>query len=168
MVQEVRRRVFVSYHHGGDQAYYDSFSRFYHDNLQLITDNSLERAIDSGSVDYVMRRIREEHLHGSSCTIVLCGENTPKRKYIDWEIYASLGQEMGLVGIGLPSISWYQNGGTFKPPRLQDNIDSKYAEWTLWQDLVNSPAVLGQKIEAAVAKSSRLISNSRQRMSRNG
>lgn len=168
MVQRIRRRVFVSYHHGGDQAYYDAFSKFYHDNLQLITDNSLERAIDSGNVDYVMRRIREEHLHGSSCTIVLCGANTPHRKYVDWEIYASLNQEMALVGVGLPSITWFQNGGTFKPARLQDNIDSQYAEWTMWQDLVNTPAILAQKIELAVTKSSRLINNSRQRMSRNG
>jgi aspartyl-tRNA(Asn)/glutamyl-tRNA(Gln) amidotransferase subunit A len=34
-VRPVRRDVFVSYHHGGDQAYYDSLSELMHDRLQL-------------------------------------------------------------------------------------------------------------------------------------
>lgn len=168
MVQRIRRRIFVSYHHGGDQPYYDAFSGHYHDNIHIITDNSLDRAIDSSNVEYVMRRIREEHLHGSSCTVVLCGASTPNRKYVDWEILASLNQGMGLVGIGLPSIQHFPNGGTAKPLRLQDNIDSQYAEWTMWNDLVNDPAILSQKIELAVSKSTRLINNTRARMTRNG
>ena len=45
----VRRKVFVSYHHGGDQAYYDAFSSTFHDQYDAITDNSLEREIDSSS-----------------------------------------------------------------------------------------------------------------------
>ena len=49
----VRRKIFVSYHHGGDQQFYDDFSSFFHDGLEAITDNSLERKIDSADVDYV-------------------------------------------------------------------------------------------------------------------
>ena len=55
----IRRSVFASYHHGGDQSYYDSFSRVFHDTYEAIRDNSLERAIDSDNVDYVRRQIRE-------------------------------------------------------------------------------------------------------------
>ena len=69
----VKRKVFVSYHHRGDQAYYDAFSQAFHDTYEVITDNSLEREVDSDNVDYVMRRIRENHITGSSCTIVLVG-----------------------------------------------------------------------------------------------
>jgi MTH538 TIR-like domain (DUF1863) len=72
-VTSVRRDVFVSYHHVDDQIYYDTLSNTMHDRLSLITDNSLERRIDSSNHDYIMRRIREHHLHGSSCTLVLCG-----------------------------------------------------------------------------------------------
>ena len=50
----VRREVFVSYHHRGDQTYYDEFSRAFHDTLKIITDNSLERQIDS-----LNQRLRE-------------------------------------------------------------------------------------------------------------
>lgn len=164
----IRRKVFVSYHHRGDQAYYDSFSATFHDRYEAITDNSLERRIDSTNVDYVMQRIREHHLAGSSCTIVLCGALTPQRKYVDWEIEASLNQQMGLVAILLPTIHGYPNGGTAKPLRLQDNIDSGYAPWALWQDVMSVPGRLGQLIEDANGRSRSLIKNNRQRKLVNG
>lgn len=164
----VRRKIFVSYHHGGDQAYYDDFSSVFHDQYEAITDNSLERRVDSASAEYVMRRIREHHLNGSSCTLVLCGLRTPERKYVDWEIQASLNQQMGLVAILLPSITVWENGGTNKPARLQDNIDSGYAQWLWWNDAISNPQVLLGKIEAANASPSHLIRNDRVRMVRNG
>ncbi|WP_244494659.1 TIR domain-containing protein [Ensifer sp. Root127] len=156
----------MSYHHRNDQTFYDSFSRLFHDGYEMITDNSLERAIDSASFEYVMRRIRETHLHGSSCTIVLCGAETPNRRYVDWEIHASLHQQMGMVGIGLPTIKW-EGQGTWKPARLQDNIDAGYATWTLWENLASRPAMLNQLIEQALGASKRLINNTRSRMLRN-
>lgn len=163
-----RRKAFVSYHHRNDQRYCDEFSRVFHDGYELITDTSLERRVDSADVNYVMRRIREHHLTGSSCTIVLCGAETPRRKYVDWEIMASLGQQMGIVAVGLPTIVAFPNGGTAKPLRLQDNIDSGYAEWTNWATLVARPDALAETIEKALAKSKRLIVNTRERMQRNG
>lgn len=162
-----RRDVFVSYHHKGDQAYYDKLSAVMHDRLQLVRDNSLDRRVDSGDHGYIMRRIREFHLHGSSATVVLCGADTWRRKYVDWEIEASLAQHMGLVGVRLPSLPLGPNGGTDKPARLQDNIDSGYAVWIQWSDLVVNPLALADAIEAASARSSRLIVNSRVRMQRN-
>lgn len=162
-----RRKVFISYHHTGDQYYYDTLSNIYHDRLEAFTDNSLSRLIQSDDVDYVMRRIRELHLTGSSCTIVLCGDQTFARKYVDWEILASLNQSMGLVGVGLPTIHWWPNGGTRKPQRLQDNIDSKYAEWLLWSQLQSNPQSLIDAIERAIAKPTNLINNAAPRMVRN-
>lgn len=165
--QSVRRNVFVSYHHGGDQAYYDTLSENMHDRLQLLTDNSLERRIDSSNHDYIMRRIREVHLHGSSCTVVLCGQNTWRRKYVDWEISASLSQQMGLVGVWLPTLPLSPNNGTIKPARLQDNIDSGYAVWVSWSDIAVNAHVLTDAIERANGVSKQLIDNARPRQGRN-
>jgi hypothetical protein len=159
--------VFVSYHHGGDQAYYNAFSRVFHDALELITDTSLERARDSADPSYIMRCIREQHLYGSSCTIVLCGVATPFRKYVDWEIEASLTQGMGLLGLRLPTLPII-NDGCSKPDRLQDNIESGFAVWNSYENVVKNPSVLPSLIETAVTRSSRLISNSRPRRLRNG
>lgn len=165
--RHIRRNVFVSYHHGGDQAYYDRLSGSMHDRLELLTDNSLERRIDSSNHDYIMRRIREHHLRGSSCTVVLCGENTWRRKYVDWEIDASLAQQMGLVGVWLPTLPLLSNNGTEKPARLQDNIDSGYAVWVSWNEIAANPSVLTDAIERANNASKSLIINSRPQQGRN-
>jgi hypothetical protein len=166
--QPQRRRIFVSYHHRGDQLYYEEFSSVFHDGFEAITDNSLERRIDSADFGYIMRCIRDNHLKGSSCTIVLCGRDTPKRRYVDWEIEASLSQQMGLAAFLLPTLEVFSNGGTAKPDRLQDNIDSGYAEWIWWHELRNNPASLTTIVERANSKPSRLINNIRRRMDRNG
>lgn len=160
-----KRKVFISYHHGGDQAYYNALSEHLGTRLDLITDRSLERARDSDNSTYIMRYIREKHLAGASTLIVLCGAQTPVRKYVDWEIFAGLGQRMALVGVGLPTIKFFDNGGTDKPPRLQDNIDSGYAAWRMWSDFLADPVAL---IEDANGRSKNMIINSRQRRIRNG
>src|SRR5689334_858513 len=93
--QPVKHKVFVSYHHGGDQAYYDAFSKAFHDTYDVIYDKSLERQVDSDNVDYVIQRIRDNYITGTSCTIVLVGKQTCGRKYVDWEIKATLDKEHG-------------------------------------------------------------------------
>ena len=158
----------MSYHHRGDQPYYDRFSSDFHDLYEAVSDNSLERRVDSLDVDYVMRRIREHHLWGSSCTVVLCGRETPRRKYVDWEIEASLDQRMGLLAILLPTIQCFPNGGTAKPARLQDNIDSGYAGWVTWNRIERDPSAISAAVERATEASRRLIVNTRLRMLRNG
>jgi hypothetical protein len=34
--QTVKHRIFISYHHGGDQLYYDPFSNAFHDTYDVI------------------------------------------------------------------------------------------------------------------------------------
>ena len=50
-----RRRIFVSYHHGGDREYYEAFSRLAADAYDAVEDNSVERLIDSDDAEYVIR-----------------------------------------------------------------------------------------------------------------
>lgn len=162
----VKHKIFVSFYHAGDQAYYDSFSRSFHDTYEVVTDNSLERAIDSDDADYVMRRIREKHIKGTSCTIVLVGEHTHGRKYVDWEIKATLDKEHALIGVQLPSCP-VNAGKVNVPARLNDNINSGYALWLSWKDATKSPQKLQQYVAAAKEKSSTLIVNNRARRERN-
>jgi hypothetical protein len=131
----VTPRIFISYHHAGDQGYYNSLSVALQSRYVLCQDNSLDRRIDSDNADYIMRRIREEYLTGTSCTVVLCGAGTPWRKFVDWEIMATLQKDHALVGLWLPTLPLLANGGTHKPPRLQDNIDSGYAVWGKFADV---------------------------------
>lgn len=166
LYKPTRRKVFISYHHGGDQAYYDEFSRFFHDQLETVFDNSLERRIDSDKVDYVMQRIRDDHLTGISCTIVLIGAQTHQRKYVDWEIKATLAKQHGLLGIVLPTHVLNSSGQIVVPDRFLDNANTGYAVWTHSRGLTAER--LTHLIEEAVGKSKILIDNSRQMRTRNG
>lgn len=165
--QQIKRKVFVSYHHGGDQSYYDAFSRVFHDAYEVIYDNSLEREIDSDDVDYVMRRIRENYITGSSCTIVLVGGKTWGRKYVDWEIKATLDKQHGLIGVRLPTAPVSINNKVTVPDRLHDNIESGYALWLSWAQITASAEQLAKYIEQANARDKKLIVNTRPRRLRN-
>jgi hypothetical protein len=158
-----RRRIFVSYHHGGDANYYAAFSRLAHDHYEAVEDRSLERLIDSDDSGYVIRQIREQYLTGTSCTVVLCGAGTPSRKFVDWEIKATLDKEHALVGVCLPT-----NPAGSVPARFLDNWRSGYAVWIGWIDVLRGSTHFKLKIEEASQRQKYLIHNSRPLRSRNG
>jgi hypothetical protein len=162
-----KRRVFISYHHGGDQTYYDAFSKTFADTYDAIFDNSLERRIDSDNVDYVIQRIRDSFITGSSCRIILCGAETPWRKYVDWEIKATLDKEHGLIGVNLPTNRIDASGKFTVPNQLCDNIQSGFAVWTTWDVFTQNTASVKALIEQAIGKRPGPILNDRQMMPRN-
>lgn len=166
MMQPVRRKVFVSYHHGNDQAYYDEFSRFFHDQYEALFDNSLDRKIDSENVQYVMQRIRDKHITGTSCTVVLIGAQTHQRKYVDWEIKATLDKQHGLVGIVLPNHQKTNGGKIIVPDRFHHNVSTGYASFEHWGNLTAQR--LTQMVNAAATSPKALIDNSMDMKQRNG
>ena len=156
-------KVFVSYHHANDQAKADYLRTEYGENNTLL-DRSLDEAYEDMTDDEILAAIRTEHLKDSTVTIVLIGSETANRKWVDWEIYASLrpyGERSrnGLLGIYLPTA-----GET--PARLQDNIDLGYAVTMKWE---NISWQLESKIEEAYnnRNKSDLVRNSRKRRERN-
>lgn len=160
--QPRRPRVFVSYHHANDQHWYYRFTSLFSDTYEIITDWSLDRVIDSDDCEYVERRIRENNIVGTSCTILLCGLETWKRKYVDWEIYATLYKQHALLGLVLPTA----NERLF-PYRFDDNIKTGYAGWIGW---TNDPIVLRLAVLEAIYRSVdrlRHIDNSRPKMKKN-
>ena len=62
-----------------------------------VTDNDWESITRGG--DSAIREWVQGQLYGRSCTIVLVGTNTAKRKWIDYEIIESWNRGMGVVGI---------------------------------------------------------------------
>ncbi len=161
-----RRRIFVSYHHGGDQWFYNEFSRVFHDSYEAVYDNSLERQIDSDNTAYVMQRIRDNYITGTSCTVVLIGGQTYQRKYVDWEIKATLDKQHALLGIVLPSCSRGTEGKIIVPDRFQHNVVTGYASYVFWEDL--NAQTLALALHTAASASSTMIDNSMPMKSRNG
>ncbi|WP_196590538.1 TIR domain-containing protein [Pectinatus frisingensis] len=156
-------KVFVSYHHDNDQAKADYLITQYGENNTLL-DKSLDEAYEDMTDDEILAAIRTEHLKDSTVTIVLIGSETANRKWVDWEIYASLRpygdrSRNGLLGIYLPTAE-------DTPARLQDNIDSGYAVTMKWE---NISWQLESKIDDAYdnRNKSALVENSRKRRERN-
>ena len=149
----VKHRCFVSYHEANSTAvksFIEEFSDVFTAKTVGVTDD--DDFINSENKEYVMRRIREKYLSNTTVTIVLVGECTKARKYIDWEIASSLRNDpvngrSGLLGINMKSL------GTrgFAPPRLYDNYDgdNQAGSYALYQPYPSSAQFLRNAIQAA-------------------
>jgi len=161
----VKRKVFISYHHENDQQWANYMKSTYADKYEIFYDNSLDEEVDSDDPEYINRVIREEFINGSSITIVLCGAETGKRRFVDWEIYSTLHHDHALLGIALPTATKSLDGKVFVPARLHDNIVSGYAHWIAW---TTDGTQIQKAVETAIAMSSKtgLIENGREKMQR--
>lgn len=162
-----RPKVFVSYHHKEDQWWCDEFRKAFSKDLRVFTDRSLGERIRSDDPEYVNRTIREDRIVGSSVTVVLCGPETWKRKYVDWEIRSTLYHKKGLVGIILPTARLNDRNERIVPDRLLDNWRTGFAyaiDWTTDPEAIRS-ALKEARRRARVQ--SNLIVNSRPKMTRN-
>ncbi|NPE28642.1 TIR domain-containing protein [Methanococcoides sp. SA1] len=145
-----KHKVFVSYHHANDQEYRDVF-----EDILAKYDISVIKSVKMGDIDETLKtetvrqKIRDEYLKDSTVTVVLIGEETWKRKHVDWEIGSSLrhtqnNPRSGLLGIILPT---YPRNSTTKynehtiPPRLHDNVNCGFAtiyNWSTNPDSIQS------------------------------
>ena len=171
----VRRKCFISYHHADQDAVNQFVRDFDHAHNTLIARGLGEEMpgdiIQSTNPDYVMRRIRENFLGDSTVTIVLMGQCTWARRYVDWELQASLRRgdnstPNGLLGIKLPSFGGF-------PPRFNENLSSDWPAvdcYARHMEYPSSTAALVSEIEAAFERRTthaHLIKNPRDRMSYN-
>lgn len=107
--------------------------------------------IESTDPEYVMRRIREKYIGPASVTIVLVGSCTHSRRFVDWEIKASLQQGRdklpnGVVAIQLPS----SPNGAYLPPRLDQNCRrNDQVGYVRYYQYPRNPAELRRWIEEA-------------------
>ena len=149
----VKHRCFVSYHKVNSTAvnnFVEEFSDVFTAKTVGVTDE--DDFIDSANNEYVMRRIREKYLSNTTVTIVLIGECTKARKYVDWEIASTLRNDpvngrSGLLGINMKSVGtrW------LAPPRLEDNYDTEdqAGSYALYKTYPNSAQVLRNAIQTA-------------------
>lgn len=102
-------RCFISFK--TEDAAYKDFIQL-HLKVEMI-DHSLNEAIDSEDIDYIMRKIRDDYLSDSTVTIFLIGSYSNEnlgnyeQRYIKRELQASLyhgsgNTQNGILGIVLP------------------------------------------------------------------
>ena len=133
MARRRRHNVFVSYYHDQEERDKERFVR-------MMGDNIIDRSVNIGDIsgpnpptEATLQRIREEFIAQVSVTVVLIGRCSWQRKYVDWEIGASLrdtpsNPRCGLLGIllpGHPDFGATAYRSQLIPPRLADNCDGR-------------------------------------------
>ena len=113
-----RPNVFVSYYHQGnaggrgrtDASYRSDFEALCRSCCDVTVSKSLRdgEIPSTASAEHTHRIIRDNYLGESSVTVVLIGNETWRRKQVDWEIASSLHESAerppsGLIGILLPT-----------------------------------------------------------------
>jgi hypothetical protein len=159
-----KQRVFVSYHHRGDQVWFERFAAAFTGQYQIVADDSIERAVEFEDTEAVIRRIRDRFVADTRCTVVLVGVHTSGRKFVDWEVDATLATEHGLIALLLPTVT---HADSALPERLADNISSGYAMVERWDTLLANPVLLGAWIDTASERQASLIRNDRPRRTTN-
>src|SRR6266480_45841 len=123
--QPIKRKVFISFHQK-DRREVDAFIEDWANRHGVFIPKALgvsdnDDFINSTNPEYVMSQIRAKYLGDSTVTVVLIGLCTHSRRYVDWEIKASLrrgeAEPNGLIGLLLPSCG----KSAHLAPRFQDN-----------------------------------------------
>ena len=171
-----RHKVFVSYHHAGDEFYKQRFEQLFGKQFDVIVPGS----VNDGDIDTslptetIRQKIRDEYLRDTSVTVVLVGSLTWQRKHVDWEIGSSIrhtekNPRSGLLGILLPTHPNYLSFPNYDPftipPRLYDNIVCEFAEIYNWSE--NPTEVQSWIHEAYLRKSKKQPDNSRPSFGKN-
>ena len=153
----VKRRVFISFFKEDREEvdnFVDEFSDVFTPRALGVAFN--DDIINSTNPTYVMQQIKEKYLGDSTVTIVMLGTCTHSRRYVDWEIKASLQQGStdpnGLIGILIPRVV-----RAHLPPRFKLNWNSENKDsYARYHAYPSSDAVLRSWIEDAFsARSSR-------------
>ena len=155
-----KRRVFISYHHKGEQKAVDDFVEEFSEEYDVFTDESLDRAADSDDTDY-LNQVCRDAIDGTSVTIVMMGKQTGCRKFVDWKIRHTLFREHGLVGISKRGLA---DSDACLPKRLEDNRKKGYAKWHQYP---SSPGSLKSMIDEAYEADAKKIDNSREKAKKN-
>lgn len=144
-----KRKVFISYHHENDQWWADYLRNNYGEQFNFIYGNSPDDGRENVTPGYMSKAIKEKYIAKISITIVLCGALTCKRRYVDWELHATLHHKHALLGIALPTALKAARHTMMIPERLYQNLQSGYAhyiEWPFDADTVDTA------IETAISK----------------
>jgi hypothetical protein len=166
-----RHRVFVSFHHALDEYYKLRFEELFCRYEKAVFSHSVQDGdIDpSTPTETIRQTIRDRNLRSSSVTVVLVGQQTWKRKHVDWEMSSSLrhttyNKRSGLVGILLPSRPDFLHSSSPDyrtiPARLVDNVQRGYSSLYPW---TQDPGLMTAYIHQAWERRNGLVSPNQSR-----
>lgn len=163
-----RHKCFVSYHVADlveVEVFLNDFGSEFIPRSVGVTEE--DEFIESDDAEYIKRRIRELYLSNSTVTIVLLGQCTWGRRFVDWEVSSSLRNDAvnkrnGLLVYPLPSM----NNKARLSDRISDNIvqGSQAESYARYMSYPTSTSVVRAHIESAFGDrnaKAELVDNSR-------
>lgn len=156
-------KVFISYHHDNDQQYKDGLVQFAREH-SIFEDASVDTGdiSDELSDEQIRQIIRDDYLRDSTVTIVLVGQETRRRKYVDWEIYSSMydgkvNKKSGVLVVNLPGESEFftaphegEEGAVYPDFTLRFSVDT----WEQYERMY--PTMPARIIDNLVAPKARI------------
>lgn len=124
-----RKNVFISHHHR-DDAHVDRFrnlmgrSRYDYRNSSIRAKPANQRRLATGLVkESTIRRLLRMKMHRASTVVVLVGEKTASRRWVNWEIEEANRLGRRIVGV-------YLHGGTESDvPKALDEYGDALVCW---------------------------------------
>lgn len=127
-VAPVRHKCFISYHGAdidGVTAFVDEFSSVFIPRVVGVSDSDhFNDPVTSTDEDYIKSQIASKYMWDSSVTLVYVGACAWSRKFVDWEIAASLRNSEKNRRNGLLGITPADRSQNEIPARLQRNLNS--------------------------------------------
>lgn len=164
----IRHKCFIS-HHGDDREAVLDFIDEFDEGRDVLITRSITMPDDiinsDDDDDYVMRQIRERFLEDSSVTIVMIGNCTWARMFVDWEVQASLRRKSeGPPPNGLLAVLLDPTATQGKlPTRVSLNRQSGYAKFYACPSDANELAGWIDEAFEARENDANLIENPRKR-----
>jgi hypothetical protein len=155
-----KRRLFVSYDHLRDGSRYERFLLLFGSGFDFVRDNSVEREIGTDDAAAHIAYLSREAMAGCHALAILCGPETHRRKFVDWEIRAALEKGLALIAIPLPDCPKDAEGNLALPERFRKNFASGYAVLCPWSGLAATEEDLSAKVRFALERPPELIDNS--------
>lgn len=162
----VRHKCFLS-SHNADSSAVDTFVEKFEGAFIRRGIVMEQDIIDSDNTDYVMRRIRQLYLQDSTVTIVLIGKCTWARRFVDWEVQASLRKPRdGPPPNGLVAIQLWESYRRL-PNRVKLNVNAEYASFFEYPSTTRALSSIIDKAFDARTTLAHLIENPRERFTYN-
>ena len=139
IIMEINKhKVFISYYHDEDQPYKDYLCDVLNFDHELFDDYSVRdgEIDDELDAETIRTKIRDEYIKEATVLVLLCGPNTKHRKYIDWEIHASMydtekNPKMGIIVVNLPK----SGNGVRAASNIEKEVISPNSSWTSFTTL---------------------------------
>jgi hypothetical protein len=161
----VSHKCFISYN-SADKTAVDKFCENFSGSFIRRGLKMEDDIIDSTNTNYVMQRIRSLYLKDSTVTIVLIGKCTWARRFVDWEVQASLRNPSDGYPNGVVAIQLWDSYMTL-PTRVDLNVESGYTKFYKYPKTSTSlERIINEAFDARFDKQS-LIKNPKERFSNN-